>query len=77
MRNAGGNRKGSIWWDNLPELSPVSESDWLKRGKRGEVPIVEADLRRDDPEGAEVPTALELAADPRPDPEQVVLASES
>jgi len=52
------------------------ESDWLKRGKRGEVPIVEADLRRDDPEGAEVPTALELAADPRPDPEQVVLASE-
>jgi hypothetical protein len=52
------------------------ESDWLKRGKRGEVPVLETDLRRDDPDGAEIPTALELAAAPQLDPEQAALGSE-
>lgn len=52
------------------------ESDWRKRGKRGEVPVLDTDLKRDDPDGVEVPTALELAADPQLDPEQVMLARE-
>lgn len=52
------------------------ESDWLKRGKRAEIPVLETDLVREDADGAEVPTALELAADPRPDPQKVMLASE-
>jgi hypothetical protein len=52
------------------------ESDWLKRGKRGEVPVLETDLRRDDPDGAEIPTALELAPAPQLDPEQAALGSE-
>jgi DNA-directed RNA polymerase specialized sigma24 family protein len=52
------------------------ESDWLKRGQRGEVPVLETDLTRDNSEGAEIPTAVELATDSRPDPEQATLASE-
>lgn len=52
------------------------ESDWLKRGRRGEVPVLETDLTRSDADGAEIPTAVELAADPRLDPEQAALASE-
>jgi len=49
-------------------LAQTRETRW--------VPMSKARLRRDDPEGAEVPTALELAADPRADPEQVVARDE-
>ena len=62
--------------EQLAGIITSIESDWLKRGKRGEVPVLETDLRRDDPDGAEIPTALELAAVPQLDPEQAALASE-
>lgn len=52
------------------------DSDWLKRGKRAEIPVLETDLVREDADGAEVPTPLELAADPRPDPQKAMLANE-
>lgn len=52
------------------------ESDWLKRGKRGEVPVLDAELQREDADGAETPTTLESAADSRLNPEQAALASE-
>lgn len=51
-------------------------SDWLKRGKRGSIPVLDADLEREDAEGAAIPTPIESASDSRLDPEQAALANE-
>ena len=53
------------------------ESDWRKRGKRGETPILETDLPATNSDGETVPTVLQQAADPRPTPEQQLIESEA
>jgi DNA-directed RNA polymerase specialized sigma24 family protein len=53
------------------------ESDWRKRGKRGETPVLETDLPATNSDGETVPTVLQQAADPRPTPEQQLVQGES
>ena len=53
------------------------ESDWRKRGKRGETPVLETDLATTNSVGETVPTVLQRAADPRPTPEQQLIESEA
>jgi DNA-directed RNA polymerase specialized sigma24 family protein len=52
------------------------ESDWRKRGKRGETPVLESDLSTTDPDGETIPSALQMAADCRPNPEQHLVAGD-
>jgi DNA-directed RNA polymerase specialized sigma24 family protein len=52
------------------------ESDWRKRGERGETPVLEGALPTTTSEGDEVPTAVQEAADSRPNPERQLIERE-
>jgi DNA-directed RNA polymerase specialized sigma24 family protein len=53
------------------------ESDWRKRGKRGETPVLETDLPTTNSDGDTVPSALQQAADHRATPERQLIESEA
>jgi hypothetical protein len=52
------------------------EFDWRKQGKRGEMPVLEADLPKQNADGDEMPNAVQSAVDHRPDPERQLIENE-
>ncbi len=52
------------------------EFDWRKQGKRGEMPVLEADLPTQNADGDEMPNAVQSAVNHRPDPERQLIENE-
>jgi DNA-directed RNA polymerase specialized sigma24 family protein len=52
------------------------ESDWRKRGKRGETPVLETDLPTMNSEGETMPNAIQQAGDDHANPERQLIDGE-